>query len=77
VKFWLLLGAAAVAVLFGISHLVYTVEGWDGHSRACGPGCISTPAPLTSGVPGVAVSVALFALAAAFVWIAARVHRKR
>jgi hypothetical protein len=75
VKFWLLLGAAGLAVLAGINQVVQTVEWWGG-SRACGPNCVAFPSPWSQGVPAFASIVGLFALGAVFAWRAARARRQ-
>ena len=61
VKFWLLAGAAVLAVLLEISAILTAVERWP---------------PPNSGVEAVALAymVGLFALAAVLVWRAARAY---
>jgi hypothetical protein len=75
VKFWLLVGAAVVAVGFGIGQVRTAVDFWGGDSRSCGPGCVELAGPLGGGVLSLAVGVGLLALGAVLVWLAARVYR--
>ncbi len=74
-KFWLLAGAAVVAVLLEIAEIRAAVEWWGVPFRACGQGCVEDGPPLSSGVPALAYMAGLFAVAALCVWRAAQAYR--
>lgn len=75
-KFWLLVGAAVVAVLFGVNQVVQTVEEWGrGEGWACGPGCVAWPSPWSQGELAFGSIVVSFALGAVFLWLAAQARR--
>jgi hypothetical protein len=80
VKFWLLLGAAVLAVLAGIRSVYTAVEWWGGprpdSGPPHGPPGVVVPPPLSHGVPAVAFIVGLFVLGAVFVSLAVRARRK-
>ena len=76
VKFWLLLGAAGLAVLAGINAVYQYVEWWGTPVRPDGPNGGVMANPWSQGMPGLAYIVFLFTLGAVFAWLAARAHRK-
>jgi hypothetical protein len=76
VKFWLLLGAAGLAVLAGINGVYQYVEWWGTPTRPDGPNGVVFASPWSQGVPGLAYIVFWLALGAVFAWLAARAHRK-
>ena len=72
VKFWLLGGAAFLAVFYGIAWVVTATEWWGGPVQCFdGAGCY-VPPPALSPVPALAFGVGL----AVFVCFAARVRRR-
>jgi hypothetical protein len=71
------LGAAALVVLLEIGEVRAAVDWWGVPYRTCGPGCVESGAPLSSGVPGLAYMLVLFALGAIFVYLAIRARRRR
>ena len=74
VKFWLLAGGAVVAVLLEVGAIRAAVEWWGVSYRTCGPGCVESGPPLSSGILALAYMVGLFTLAAVLVWLAARAY---
>ena len=76
VKFWLLLGAAGLAVLAGINAVYQYVEWWGTPVRPDDPNGGVIANPWSQGVPGLSYIVFLFTLGAVFAWLAARAYRK-
>ena len=76
-RFWVFIGAAVLAVYLEISEVWAAVDWWGVPYRTCGPGCVASGPPLSSGVPGLAYMVGLFALGAIFVYLAIGARRRR
>jgi hypothetical protein len=75
VKFWLLLGAAGLALLEGINAVYQYVDWWGTPARADGPNGGVIANPWSQGVPGLAYIVFWLTLAAVLIWRAARARR--
>src|SRR3954454_20224654 len=79
VRFWVLTGAAALALLLGIGKVVDAIEWRRGDSKPCpgDPKCVEMAPAFSRGAWAVAYIACFFALGAVFVYLAIRAKRRR